>query len=227
MALRCLVHRTNRSIAHSLGLFAIIALILINRMFPHTLLDRLLQLRSFEQRRSVWYSRNRLIRFKHFPRHPYVNLFARLQIQPQPSQHDRYQSTRTGPDDKVEVVAWFWNLVSFGRLAFDLDVCPVHELLNDYEHGIASHATSICQVLAGGLARLRMVCLPRERILSGGPLVVSFRLKAPLLLFSIVANEVCTMSSGKSGRLLRLLSAAPPAAKNLRRAVLIFVNVLW
>ena len=79
-------------------------------------------------------------------------------------------------------------------------------------------------MLAGGTEGL---CVPRERILRGGPLVVSLRLKALLLLLSIVANDVCTMSSGRDGRGLLpldfLLSAAP-AARNFRPAVLVLLS---
>jgi hypothetical protein len=67
--------------------------------------------------------------------------------------------------------------------------------------------------------------IPRERILRGGPLVVSLRLKALLLLLSIFAKDVCTLSSGRDGRLLPLdfLSSAAPAARNFRRAVLVLL----
>lgn len=57
-------------------------------------------------------------------------------------------------------------------------------------------------------------------------MVVSLRLKAPLLLFSIVAKDACTVSSGRDGRVmlcLDLLLSAPPTRRNFRPAVLFLV----
>ena len=79
------------------------------------------------------------------------------------------------------MVAWFGDLVAARRLAFAFDIGAVHEFLEDDEHGVAADTASICSrqrwFMTSEGDSGPAVNLPRERILSGGPLVVSLRRK--------------------------------------------------
>lgn len=136
-------------------------------MFPHGFLDGLLKHGCLEQRRPIGYTDDSLIRLEHHPRHAYVELLARLQVEPEAAQHDGDEATRAGADNEIEVVAWFRYLVAPRSFAFDFDVGAVHQLLEDNDHGIAADPSTICCCPAGRVSDLG----PCWRVSGTGPVL--------------------------------------------------------
>jgi hypothetical protein len=109
--------------------------------FAHQFLEGLFESRCLEQRLFQRQPRDRLVRLENSLGNLYVDIFARLQIHPEPTEHDRnepaYVNLRATPSDRmgrrgvlpsgpntgdqVEVVAWLWNLFWSWRTAFELD----------------------------------------------------------------------------------------------------------
>lgn len=109
----------------------IVSLRLEDRMFAHARADGIFQVGGFEERRPIRDSSKRLVRFKDAPGHPDVDVLASLEVEAQPAKHDGDQTTGAGTRDEVEVVAWLGDLVASRSFAFALDICPVHDLLDD------------------------------------------------------------------------------------------------
>ena len=189
-------------------------------MLPYALLDCLFQLRGLEQRRSIRYPSDGFIGLKNPSSHSYVYLFAGLQVQSQSTQHYGDQTTSPGSTDKIEVVCGFRYLIPSGRFAFNLHIGPMHKFLNDNKHGIATDATSIWYDALAMTDEKLSKTSPKDSIRSGGPFVVSFRRKAPLLSMMGGSSRTWSLSGrgGDGNRRDRRLAAG--AARKFRRAVL-------
>lgn len=122
---------------------SVVPFVVVYGVFSHALHDGLLQLGCLEQSRSVRYARKCLVRLEHFSGHAHVDVFARLDVHSQPSQHNGDQASGAGARDEVEMFAWFRDFVSFRSPSFSLDKGSVHELLQYNEHGVAAHASAI------------------------------------------------------------------------------------
>lgn len=105
---------------------AIVSFVIRDGVHPHSLPDRMLKHRGFEQCRAVGDAGDRLVRLEDHARHLHVELLALLQVEAQPAEHDGDEAACAGANDQVEVVTWLGNLVAARGFPFDLDVGPVH-----------------------------------------------------------------------------------------------------
>ena len=130
------------------SIVVVVAFVVIDSMLAYALHDGLLQLRCFEQGRSVGDTRECLVRLEDLPRHAHVYILASLHVHPQPPQHDGNQPTGARSRNEVEVLAWFRYLVSLRCSSLGLDKSPVHELLEDDKHRVPPHASAICDLVS-------------------------------------------------------------------------------
>ena len=174
----------------------VVSFVLEDSMLPNAVSDGFFQFCRLEQRVSERNAENSLVRLEDSFRHPHVNIFASLKVQPQSPKHDRNESSCSSSDNEVEVVAWLRYFVPFGSHPMNLDIGSVHEFLEENEHRVAADTTAICRPSVDSwemYGDLKMPgCSPRESILNGGPLVVSAR-RGKLVLFmwacSLVARR--------------------------------------
>lgn len=129
---------------------AIIPFILVDSMLRDALLDSLFQFRSLEQGLFVRNTGDSLVRLKDLLGHAHVDVHAGFDVESQTTKHDGDQATSTRAGDQIEVFAGFGDLISFGRLSFGLDVCSVHEFLQDDQHGVTANTTAIERQYAQG-----------------------------------------------------------------------------